>query len=176
MHEFVANMSTEVVESPLGYAPNLTSMQQKLESSSSSAVGSAAIESCWQRFQIPVRKPGQKVPFFLVPAQAHQVPSQQSPAFVLVEKPASAMGSWKWWCPVVVWVSFLGKGWPRFALFLGILVWWVQLPRLIPAVLSWSLLLVLVLKSAELRRLFFYGAESESFWWCWCSGLLSCCD
>ena len=45
-HEFVAKMSADVVESLLGYAPNLTLIQQMPERFSSSAVGSVVIESC----------------------------------------------------------------------------------------------------------------------------------
>ena len=117
-----------------------------------------------------MRKPGQENgssaggspvskawPFFLVENPPHflqvlwQVPKVVSRDAGMGEEEAS-----DGFLEMVVSSHLLGqfpwKTCPRFAGFLGILVW-VRLLRRIPAVLSWSLLLVLVLGSAELRRL-----------------------
>ena len=61
VHEFVNNVPPEMVQALLGLVPTLTSFQiGRVESSSSSAVGSVAIESRGWRSQNPERTPGQK--------------------------------------------------------------------------------------------------------------------
>ena len=81
IHEFVANISTDVVASLLGCAPNLKTIQQIPESSSSLAVGSVAVES----LPDSCAETRPKGYLLMVPVQVHQFTSQQSVAFLLVE-------------------------------------------------------------------------------------------
>ena len=62
LDEFVEHCHSDVLNSLMKYAPETASISQ--ESLSSSAVGSAAKESCGWRSQFPEWKPGQKRVFF----------------------------------------------------------------------------------------------------------------